>query len=119
MNTAVLPAPRIFERQWTPEQLLRAAEAGRDAEEHSEYRSAARAMARRAQAIDLPRIRSLVSSVMGGTAGTYYICASLQGAHLAISFPDLFTGRQLELLLAPLAAVELCDQAGTRVSTAA
>ena len=119
MNTAVLPAPRIFERPWTREQLLRAAEAGRDAEEHSEYRSAARAMARRAQAIDLPRIRSLVSTVMGGTAGTYYICASLQSAHLAISFPDLFTRRQLELLLAPLTAVERSSEDSRRASTAA
>jgi hypothetical protein len=116
MNTAVLPAPRIFERPWTREQLLRAAEAGRDAEEHSEYRSAARVMARRAQAIDLLRIRVLVSDVMGGTAGTYYICGALQSAHLAISFPDLFTARQLELLLAPLTAVEQSDWENTRAA---
>jgi hypothetical protein len=119
MNTAVLPAPRIFERPWTREQLLRAAEAGREAGEHSEYRSAARVMARRAQAIDLPRIRSLVSTVMGGPAGTHYICGSLQGAHLAISFPDLFTSRQRELLLAPLTAVELPAQECGRATTAA
>jgi hypothetical protein len=109
MNTAALPAPRIFDRPWTREQLLRAAEAGRDAEEHSEYRFAARAMARRARAIDLARIRSLVSTVMGGSAGTHYICGSLQSAHLALSFPDLFTARQAQLLLAPLTAVERSD----------
>jgi hypothetical protein len=114
MNTAVLPAPQIFDRPWTREQLLGAAEASRESEEHTDYRGAARAMVGRGRSVDLPRIRALVSAVMGGTEGIYYICCSLYGAHLAISFPELFTDRQRQLLLAPLAAAEALAGAGAR-----
>ncbi|MHA7261592.1 hypothetical protein ACX80W_00165 [Arthrobacter sp. TMN-37] len=106
MNTVVLPAPRIFDHPWTREQLLGAAEASKVSQDHTDYRGAARTMAGCGGCVDLPRIRAMVSAVMGGTEGTYYICCSLYGAHLAISFPELFTSRQLQLLLAPLAAAE-------------
>jgi hypothetical protein len=119
MNTAALPAPRIFDYPWTREQLMTVAESHRQAQEHSEYRSAARVMARRAGAVDLPRIRAMVCTVMGGARGTHYICGSLQCAHLAISFPDLFTARQRELLLAPLAAAETPGETRQRQAGAA
>ncbi|MBG6184396.1 homoserine acetyltransferase [Arthrobacter sp. CAN_A214] len=102
MKTAVLPSPRIFDVAWTREQLIAVAEANRESQAHTAYRGAARAMAGSGRHIDTVRIRALVTEVMGGIEGTYYICSSLQSAHLAISFPDRFTKRQIELLTHPL-----------------
>ncbi|WP_026550774.1 hypothetical protein [Arthrobacter sp. Br18] len=104
MKTAVLPSPRIFDVAWTREQLIAVAEANRKAQKHTAYRGAARAMAGEGKRIDTGRIRAMVTGVMGGIEDTYYICSSLQSAHLAISFPDRFTERQFELLTYPLEA---------------
>lgn len=118
MKTSVLPSPRIFDVAWTREQLIAVAEANRESQEHSAYHGAARAMAGTGRHIDTARIRALVIEVMGGIEDTYYICSSLQSAHLAISFPDRFTKRQIDLLTSPLEAA-LCIGAERVAGTAA
>ncbi|MBJ2121498.1 hypothetical protein I6N91_10965 [Arthrobacter sp. MSA 4-2] len=106
MKTPIVPSSQIFDHPWTPEQLLAVCEASRVAQSHSDYAPAARVISRLAGAVDLPGIRRMVAAVMGGTAGTHYICGALQGAHLAISLPNLFTDRQLQLLLGPLSVAQ-------------
>jgi arginine/ornithine N-succinyltransferase beta subunit len=98
------PLPEIFDTAWTPEQLRVLAEESLRVQGHLAYRDAARLLACNVSRVDHTRIRRLVVSVMGGNAGTHYIVAALQAAHLALSVPQLFTERQAELLTAPLAA---------------
>ncbi|MHA7274876.1 hypothetical protein ACX80Z_15800 [Arthrobacter sp. TMT4-20] len=99
-----LPAPQIFDRTWSRHQLLAIEAAGESAQENTQHAPARRVLAKYGTCIDRDRIRSMVSQTMGGVEGTYFITAALCHAHLAISFPDLLTDYQRDLLLGPLAA---------------
>lgn len=104
---AALPEARIFDQPWTADQL-RAVEAAQSyAGEDTQHYPARRALFGYALCVDVKRIRAMVSDVMGGIEGTYYITAALCDAHLAISFPHLLTDYQRDVLLSPLVAGEM------------
>lgn len=104
MTLHLAPLPEIFDTAWTPDRLRILAEESLRVQGHLAYREAARLLACNVSRVNHNRIRGLVVSVMGGAAGTHYMVAALQAAHLALSLPQLFTERQAELLTAPLAA---------------
>ncbi|MBP2216960.1 hypothetical protein [Arthrobacter sp. CAN_C5] len=73
---------------------------------HILFRCAAVRLASRTRRIDSPALRSMVTGIMGGVEGTYWVVAALTMAQLALSFPELLTEAQASLLLAPLVAAE-------------
>jgi hypothetical protein len=101
-----LHSRRIVGRTWTPEQLYVLAATDREAQRHVEHMSARIALVDRAHLVDADRIRSIVVECMGGIAGTYYMVAALHLAELAITYPQLLTDTQYNVLLAPLEAAE-------------
>ncbi|RAX45288.1 hypothetical protein DQ354_11140 [Arthrobacter sp. AQ5-06] len=103
---SILHSRRIVGRTWTPEQLHALAVTDREAQRQVEHRSARIALVDRAHLVDADRIRSIVVESMGGIAGTYYMVAALHLAELAITYPQLLTDTQYNVLLAPLEAAE-------------
>lgn len=112
METAVIPADRIFGTDWTPAQLQAIAERYEFIQSHTLYSSTAVRVAPKTQVIDRAALRALVARTMGRVEGTYWMVAAMTMAHLAISFPQLLTEEQVCLLLDPIAAGESLAQAG-------
>ncbi len=106
LKTTIVPADRILGTAWTVEQLRAMAECYETIQSHTLYASTAVRLASRTRLIDRPALRSMVTGIMGGIPGTYWMVAALTTAQLALSFPELLTEDQTSLLLAPLADSE-------------
>lgn len=109
MTITAAPAARIFDRTWTADQLGALEPALMEAARNSQHEAGRRAFHRLGLTIDRDRIKTMVNDVLGWY-GTYYTQAALADAHLAISYPELLTDRQRELLLAPLVAAEAIEE---------
>ena len=97
---------RILDRSWTAGQLHALAARDRKVQQHVEHGCARMALAAHFHTVDTAALRTLVTSVMGSIAGTYWMVAALHLAQLALAHPHLLTSFQYELLLAPLEAAE-------------
>lgn len=109
---------RIFRPDWTSEQLLVLGRADREAQRDVEHMRARLALVNHAGEVDLGRLRSMVSRILGSIADTYWIVAALQLAYLAMAHPQSLTDAQFSLMLAPLEAAEQAAAAAASSASA-
>jgi hypothetical protein len=107
-NRTCVDAPsQIWDRRWTRQELMAAAEMDRKVQRHPQHMLARLALANHGDSSCLERIRTSVARSLGGTAGTHYIVAALHLAHLALTFPQILSATQQAILTAPLEAAEM------------